>query len=108
MKRKVSIAIGAYQQKFGDLEAIKIAKKIGADAVDMDVSGGRYNCANENSIYYKSDDEIESYFSEIGKLAKELEIEIGQTHGRITGLFPDDNPEDNINLFKNFRLAGTL
>ena len=104
MKRKVSIAIGAYQQKFGDLEAIKIAKKIGADAVDMDVSGGRYNCVNENSIYYKSDDEIESYFSEIGKLAKDLEIEIGQTHGRITGLFPDDDPEDNINLFKNFRL----
>ncbi len=104
MKRKVSIAIGAYQQKFGDLEAIRIAKKIGADAVDMDVSGGRFNCTNENSIYSKSDDEIETYFSEIGKLAKELEIEIGQTHGRITGLFPDDNPEDNINLFRNFRL----
>ena len=104
MKRKVSIAIGAYQQKFGDLEAIRIAKRIGADAVDMDISGGRYTCTNGNSIYSKSDDEIESYFSEIGKLARDLEIDIGQTHGRISGLFPEDNPEDNINLFKNFRL----
>lgn len=104
MKRKVSIAIGAYQQSFGDLEAIRIAKRIGADAVDMDISGGRFNCANGNSIYSKSDDEIETYFSEIAKLAQDLEIEIGQTHGRISGLFPEDNPEDNINLFKNFRL----
>lgn len=104
MKRKVSIATGAYQQSFGDLEAIRIAKRIGADAVDMDISGGRFNCANGNSIYSKSDDEIETYFSEIAKLAQDLEIEIGQTHGRISGLFPEDNPEDNINLFKNFRL----
>ena len=104
MKRKVSIAIGAYQQSFGDLEAIRIAKRIGADAVDMDISGGRFNCANGNSIYSKSDDEIETYFSEIAKIAQDLEIEIGQTHGRISGLFPEDNPEDNINLFKNFRL----
>ena len=104
MKRKVSIAIGAYQQSFGDLEAIRIAKRIGADAVDINISGGRFNCANGNSIYSKSDDEIETYFSEIAKLAQDLEIEIGQTHGRISGLFPEDNPEDNINLFKNFRL----
>lgn len=104
MKRKVSIAIGAYQQRFGDLEAIKIAKKIGADAVDMDVSGGRYDVANPNSVYSKSDDEIESYFSEIGKLARDLEIEIGQTHGRISGLFPDEQAEENEKLFKNIRL----
>ena len=104
MKRKVSIAIGAYQQKFGDLEAIRIAKKIGADAVDMDVSGGRFDFANPNSIYSKNDDEIESYFSEIGRLARDLEIEIGQTHGRITGLFPDEQSEENEKLFKNIRL----
>lgn len=104
MDRKVSIAIGAYQGRYGDLEAIRIAKRIGADAVDMDISSGRYDCSNEGSIYAKSDDEIESYFSEIGKLARDLEIEIGQTHGRISGMFPDSEEDENEKLFKNIRL----
>ena len=104
MDRKVSIAIGAYQQSFGDKEALNIAKRIGADAVDMDICGGRFDCANPNSIYSKSEDEAYSYFEDLGKYAREIGIEIGQTHGRISGLFPDEETAENEKLFKNFRL----
>ncbi|MBQ8510242.1 MAG: sugar phosphate isomerase/epimerase [Clostridia bacterium] len=101
MERKVSISIGKLQNAYGDLRAIEIAAEIGADAVDFDTCAGRWDYTREDSVYAKSDDEIISYFAAIKKRADELGIEIGQTHGRISGY--TDNEEKNAIVVENAR-----
>lgn len=102
MKRKVSIAIGALQRRFGDMRALEIAKEIGADAVDFDISGGRWDCSKPDGIYSKSDDEIIDYFSSLKKRADEIGLEVGQTHGRIVAFHNDE--EYNALHLKNARI----
>jgi len=99
MKRKVSISTGFLQNTYGDLEAIEIAKKVGADAIDFDTCGARWDYRNANSIYSKSDDEFVDYFTKLKKRADELGLEIGQTHGRITGFY--NIKEEDDALIKN-------
>ena len=76
---KVSLSIGRMQIYFGDEEAIRHAKAVGADAVDFDLL--RY----DDTLYKKSDDEVLSHIEKVAKVARSVGIEIGQTHGRITG-----------------------
>ena len=58
-KRKVSISIGHLQFLYGDHKALEIAAEIGADAVDFDLSDTTRDYRNADSIYSKSDEEIE-------------------------------------------------
>jgi len=102
MNRKVSLAIGHFQETLGDMQALDIAKQLGLDAVDFSTDGGRWNLRNPNSVYAKSDDEIVDYFTKLRRHAEELGIEIGQTHGRITG-FKNNKDEDDL-LIENARL----
>ena len=102
MKRKVSLAIGHFQNKYGDYEALDIAKRLGLDAVDFETVGGRWDYRNPKSVYSRTDEEIAGYFTNLRRHADELGIEIGQTHGRITG-FRDD-PEEDDALIRNARL----
>ena len=106
MKRKVSFATGALQNRYGHKEAIKIAADIGTDAIDFDLSMNCFSTGRKDSIYTKSDDEIITYFTELGNYAKSLGIEIGQTHGRITGAYPPgpDSEKYNEMLFKDARI----
>ncbi len=103
MKRKVSLATGALQNRYGQKEAIKIAADIGTDAIDFDLTLNCFSVARKDSIYTKSDDEIITYFTDLGNYARSLGIEVGQTHGRITGTFPDDEKGNEI-LFDNARI----
>lgn len=86
-KRKISLGCAGIQRNFDDFRAIEIAKRAGADAVDFDLSGKCYT--KEYSIYAKSEDEICTHYEKVKKLADDLEIEIGQTHGRIRGYYPE-------------------
>ncbi len=52
MKRKISIATGLLQQKYGEKEALRIAKEIGVDMVDFELF--RYSKADKNNIYSKA------------------------------------------------------
>lgn len=101
-KRKISIAIGRLQGMFGDKEALRIAKEIGADAVDFDLCGKQWDYRNPDSVYSRTDEEIEGYFKELKQYADTIGLIIGQTHGRITGI--DDNQEFNEAFYKNARL----
>lgn len=101
MKRKVSISTGALQRRYGQKEALEIAARIGADAVDFDLSSG-FDCSRADSIYAKSDDEIREYFGELKRYAEGLGIVIAQTHGRVPG-FKNIKEEDEL-LLKNIRL----
>lgn len=101
MNKKIGISIGGLQGRFGDREALAIAKRIGADAVDfsLDKKGDDYRIAG--SVYSKSDEEIAAYFRELGEYARELGLVISQTHGKITG-FRDIREEDDA-LVENIR-----
>lgn len=101
MKRKISLSTGTFQNRYGDLEMLDIAKHLGLDAVDFDTCGSRWDYRNPNSIFSKSDDEIVEYFTKIRRRADELGIEIGQTHGRLPG-FKNDPVEDDA-LIENAR-----
>ncbi|MBP3381680.1 MAG: sugar phosphate isomerase/epimerase [Clostridia bacterium] len=101
-KRKISIAIGKLQNMFGDKEALRIAKEIGADAVDFDLCSAQWDYRKKESVYSRSDEEIEAYFKELRQYADTIGIVIGQTHGRITGIF-DDKEYDEA-FYENARL----
>lgn len=101
MKRKVSLSIVGYQETVGDMRALEIAKEIGCDAVDFDLSSSRFDVANPASIYSKSEDEFLTYFDALRQKAADLELEIGQTHGRVTSYFNDPILDENV--FRNAR-----
>lgn len=56
MKHKVSISIGELQEQYGDREALRLAKEMGADAVDFNTCGRKWDYRNPDSVYSKSDD----------------------------------------------------
>lgn len=104
--KKVSISIGALQRKHGPMEALRIAKEIGADGVDFGLdlfaqNPRPYDVRNPESIYCKSDEEIVAYFSELREYADSLGLTICQTHGRFKG-FVSDKAVDDI-LVENIR-----
>ncbi len=83
MERKIGISIGELQRKHGDLEALRVAKALGADAVDISLEAQDYR--REASIYSKDDAEIRAYYEGLRDRAQALGLEISQTHGRIEG-----------------------
>ena len=95
MKKQIGISTFEFQSLYGDLKAIEIAHEIGADAVDFNLNC--YSCAQSDSIYSKSDEEIISYFSKIKEKADELGVYISQTHGRIR-IYHGEPNQDKIDL----------
>ena len=81
MKRKIGISLYNLQRLYGDKRAIEIAKEIGADAVDFMTDA--QSVSKPDSVYAKSDEKIINYYTELGNFARELGIEISQTHGRL-------------------------
>lgn len=102
MTKKIGISIGALQVKYGDKEALAIAKRIGADAVDFSLDGAWNDYRKEGTVYNGGEDAVKAYFSEIGAYAKELGLIISQTHGKITGF--RNIPEEDDALVENIRL----
>ena len=99
MRGQISLSIEELQWKFGIREAIKIAKDVGADAVEISLGGRDYR--TENDIYGKSDDEIIAYYRDIKNYADSIEIKIGQTHGRLRSGFRDKS--ENAAVIENAR-----
>ncbi|MBR3965773.1 MAG: sugar phosphate isomerase/epimerase [Clostridia bacterium] len=110
MDKKISIATGHLQRKFGDMRAIEIAKEIGADAIDFETAYGIWDYRCQGQIYSKSDDEICEYFTTLRRRADEIGIEIGQTHGRIAPFNRDEehNAAQLINARLDCMVAGIL
>ncbi len=94
MNKKIGLSVFTLQHLYGDRKALEIAKKAGADAVDLNICGEDYDYRNPDSIYSKGDEEIIKYFSSLKEYADELGIEICQTHGRIEG-FKNIKDEDD-------------
>lgn len=104
--KKVAISTGALQRKHGPMEALRIAKEIGADGVDFGLdlflqNPRPYDVRNPESIYCKSDEEIIAHFTKIREYADSIGLKIVQTHGRFKGLI-NDTAVDEI-LIENIR-----
>ncbi len=100
MDKRVGLSIGLLQKTYGDIEALNKAKEIGCDTVDFTLSKSDYR--NDSDKYSLSDKEIYDYYLNVGKHAKEIGIEISQTHGRLRGFRLD--AEENKAVLKNARL----
>lgn len=96
--KKISIATGELQSRYGDREALRIAKEAGADAVDFCLEDfcGRYDYRNGGSVYSKSQAEIREYFSDLKQYADELGLEICQTHGRGCGFMAKESEDEAL------------
>lgn len=100
MKRKVGISIVRLQKVYGDKQALKIAKEIGADAVDFSLESQDYR--DEACIYSKGDAAVLEYYKELKAYADELGLMISQTHGKLPGFI--NNKEEDDALVENSRL----
>lgn len=99
--KKISISIMALQKKYGDREALRIAKEAGADAVDFGLENfaRRYDYRNEKSVYALPKTEIIAYFKDLKAYADSIGLQICQTHGRGEGFF--NIKEEDDALIKN-------
>lgn len=97
---KIGLSTFAFQTQYGDKEAIRLAKKVGADAIDFNV--GSYDYRNKDSIYSKSEEEFVAYFTDLKNYADSIGLEICQTHGRLPGFRSDKDFNDA--LVENARL----
>lgn len=100
MKHEVGISTWQLERKYGEKKTFELVKQIGADAVDFDLL--LYDCSDPDSIYAKSDSEIECFFEELAEYAASLGIRVNQTHGQIRGF--TGKPEQDALLLKNARL----
>lgn len=111
MTRLISISIHAFQDKYGDIEALNIAKKIGADAVDFSTSSRKiYDFRIPGSPFDKTDEELVEYYSAVRRHAESIGLKIAQTHGRMHMYVRDE--EENAAILENARrdllVASTL
>lgn len=97
MKKLVGLSIGAIQWRYGDREALRIAKEIGCDAVDFTLEDQEPD--KEGSVYYRGEDYVREYYGELGAYAKELGLIVSQTHGRCCS-YINDPVKDKITLEK--------
>ncbi len=97
MSKKIGLSIFNFQRRYGDREALRIAKEIGCDAVDFDIGSEEPN--KETSVYFRGDEAVREYYSELGAYAKELGLIISQTHGRCCS-YINDPEHDRITLEK--------
>lgn len=102
MKKKIGFSIGKLQDTYGDMQALEIAAKLGADAVDFATHNERWDYRNPDSVYSRSDEEIAAYFTALRNKAAQLGLTISQTHGRLEGFVGDPAADDA--LIANARL----
>lgn len=99
MDKFVGISIHALQKRFGDIKALEIASKIGADAVDFALEDEDNDYRNAESIYSKGKDAVIEHYSKVKERADSIGIKINQTHGKMPG-FRNIKSEDEA-LVKN-------
>lgn len=85
-KKKIGLSIFDAQRTLGWEKALELAKESGFDAVDFNLEAYFLG----DAVYGASDDEFETYFTNVKKKADSLELEISQTHGRCWGYDPKD------------------
>jgi len=99
MDIRISLSVGQFQRKFGDIKMLEIVNEIGLKAIDFNTE--RFDFRDVQSVYSKCDEEIVAYFTDVKRYADELGVVICQTHGRCEG-FKGIAEEDDA-LVENIR-----
>lgn len=101
MKRKIGLSIGRAQFRFGEEKALEMAALAGADGVDFDTSGSRWDYKRTDFLYALPDDELFERAAKFREKAESLGLEVFQTHGRIKGFRGD--AEEDADILENAR-----
>lgn len=90
---KIGLSCSAVLRRYGYEKGLKMIKESGFDSVDVScVTFGE----GRLDMYTGSEDEILTFFHNVKKKCDELELEISQTHGRLTTCVPDVEKMDSI------------
>ena len=92
---KLGISSAGITRRYGIKEGFKLIKNSGFDSVDISFSGYK---KEEDTIYSVSEDEFLSYFYNVKKICDDLELEISQTHGRLTTCVPEEDLSEKIRI----------
>jgi len=102
---KIGISCREVVERYGIEEGLKLIKIAGFDTVDFNV---RTYYADKNSIYYKgSEDEFLTFFDNIRRFCRNIELEISQTHGMLTTCVPDSDEDESIRWGSELELKAT-
>lgn len=85
--KKIGLSCQGLILTYGIDRGLEICKRSGFDAVDYALDKHRL----DDTVYGGSEDAFESHFYAIRKKAKELELEISQTHGRCETYVPNND-----------------
>jgi len=90
---KIGLSCGEVTKKYGYENGLKLIKESGFNSVDIDLT----EFGNSDSdIYSASEDEFLTFFHNIKKRCDELELEVSQTHGRLTTCVPEPEISERI------------
>ena len=101
---KLGISCKGAVMKYGYEKALKLIKESGFDTVDVNL---HTYWADEESVFYKSEDEFLSHFDYVKKLCNNLELEISQTHGMLTSCVPDKEESEHIKWGSEMEIAAS-
>ena len=93
---KLGISAAGLMKRFGVEEGLKLVKKSGFDTVDISFSG--YKKEEAANVYSASEDEFLSYFYKVKKACDDYELEVSQTHGRLTTCVPEEDLSEAIKV----------
>lgn len=86
---KLGFSCGALVKRYGYEKALAICKKSGFDTVELGL-GFYGNREDPNDIYNASQDEFETFFTNIKRMVDDAGLEISSTHGRMLTYTSDE------------------
>ena len=101
---KLGITAGHITNLFGFEKGFRLIKDCGFDSVDVSLI--EYPNKKE-SVFYKSEDEFLTHFSDVKKICDDLELTISQTHGMLTTCVPDKEESDHIKWGSELQVKAT-
>ena len=102
MLGKISLSVDGIIKKYGLEGGLDIVKRIGADAIDFDLSPEDYT--NPDSIYSKGEAEFTKYFENVRAAVESRGLTICQTHGRAVPFRENADEYNNVVFPKNSEL----
>jgi len=101
---RLGVSSNIVTSKYGYEKGFRLIKESGFDSVDISFSG--YDKTNSH-LLTASEDEFLTFFQNIKKLCDDLDLEISQTHGRLTTCVPEQERSDMLKKHSILDLKAT-
>ena len=93
MRPMIGLSTAYLQKLYGDRRALELAKKAGADCVDIDLT--HESVDDKTSVYACGIDRAREYYADLYRYARGIGLIVNQTHGRIRGWTNDEAHNDS-------------